>query len=199
MDKLKLPSTTRYSLKMALRTRLVIKRMRFSVTPQRIQADIELAVRLDAVLQRYSPRCIGLFWPVFAEFDVRPVVTRWLRGDSTRQAALPVSVTSYSPMVYHAWTPNSQMKEGRHRIPVPRHEDGVIPDLLLVPCVGYDKSRYRLGYGGGYFDRTLATWPKHASPPVTVGIAYECSRIKSLPHKAHDLPMDIIVTDTICY
>ncbi|CAG7595639.1 5-formyltetrahydrofolate cyclo-ligase [Candidatus Vallotia tarda] len=198
----KLPSqenTTPSSEKKELRTRLLVKRMHFSRTPQRTWADIELAARLANILWWYSPCCVGLFWPVFAEFDVRAVVSRWLRGNATRRAALPVIVAQHAPMVYHAWTPSSPMKEGRHQIPVPAHEDSIVPDLLMVPCIGYDVSRYRLGYGGGYFDRTLAAWPNYAGSPVTVGIAYECLRISSLPHQAHDLPLDIIATDSICY
>ncbi|SIT71523.1 MULTISPECIES: 5-formyltetrahydrofolate cyclo-ligase [Burkholderiaceae] len=192
-------SATRSSLKTALRARLLAERERFAGTPQRTQADVELAVRLADVLQRYAPRCVGLFWPVAAEFDARRVVAHWLSGDAARRAALPVIVAPHAPMAYHAWTPDSPMKEGRYRIPVPAHEVSVVPDLLLAPCVGFDASRYRLGYGGGYFDRTLAAWPARAGPPVTVGIAYECSRADSLPHEAHDLPLDVIVTDALCY
>ncbi|KAG0162867.1 hypothetical protein DFQ30_001141 [Apophysomyces sp. BC1015] len=136
-----------------------------------------------------------MFWPVAAEFDTRGVIDDWLAGDAARRAALPVIVTAHEPMAYHAWSPGSPMKEGRYRIPVPAREETVVPDLLLAPCVGFDASRYRLGYGGGYFDRTLAAWPPQADRPVTVGVAYECARVDRLPHEAHDLPLDVIVTD----
>ncbi|WP_225721344.1 5-formyltetrahydrofolate cyclo-ligase [Candidatus Vallotiella sp. (ex Adelges kitamiensis)] len=185
--------------KKALRAKLLVERMRFASTLQRMRADVELAVHLANVLRWYSPRCLGFFWPVSAEFDVRPVVKHWLNGSTTRRAALPVIVTPHAPMVYHTWIPSSPMKKGCYQIPVPEHESSIMPDLLLAPCIGYDASRYRLGYGGGYFDRTLAAWPEHACLPITVGIAYECSRIDSLPCGAHDLPLDMIVTDAICY
>jgi 5,10-methenyltetrahydrofolate synthetase len=151
------------------------------------------------VLQRYSPACIGLFWPLAAEFDARGVIADWLAGDATRRAALPVVVEPHVPMAYHAWSPGSPMKAGRYRIPVPAREEVVVPDLLLAPCVGFDASRYRLGYGGGYFDRTLAAWPARAGRPVTVGVAYECTRAALLPHEVHDLPLDAIVTDAAYY
>jgi 5,10-methenyltetrahydrofolate synthetase len=192
-------NATRSSLKTALRAKLLAERERFADTPQRTQADVKLAARLADVLRQYSPRCVGLFWPVAAEFDARRVVAHWLSGNAARRAALPVIVAPHAPMAYHTWTPGSPMKEGRYRIAVPAHEDSIVPDLLLAPCVGFDASRYRLGYGGGYFDRTLAAWPAHAGSPVTVGIAYECSRADSLPHEAHDLPLDIVVTDATCY
>ena len=62
-------------------------------------------------------------------------------------------------MVFHAWRAHAPMKAGRYRIPVPLEERVVVPELLLMPCVGFDAERYRLGYGGGYYDRTLAAWP----------------------------------------
>ncbi|KAG0192357.1 hypothetical protein DFQ28_009458 [Apophysomyces sp. BC1034] len=185
--------------KTVLRARLLAERERFATTPQRAPTDRKLAARLAGVLQRYSPTCVGMFWPVAAEFDTRGVIDDWLAGDAARRAALPVIVTAHEPMAYHAWSPGSPMKEGRYRIPVPAREETVVPDLLLAPCVGFDASRYRLGYGGGYFDRTLAAWPPQADRPVTVGVAYECARVDRLPHEAHDLPLDVIVTDVACY
>ena len=70
----------------------------------------------------------------------------------------------------------------------------MIPDLLFVPCVGFDADGYRLGYGGGYYDRTLAAWPV-ATKPVTVGIAYEACRTEALGREAHDIPLDLIITE----
>lgn len=192
-------NAVRPSPKATLRVRLLAERARFAATPARARADRELAVRLGNVLQRYSPRCVGAFWPIAAEFDVRDVIAGWLAGDPTRRAALPAVLVPHAPMVYHAWSPGSSMKEGRYQIPVPAREEAVAPDLLLAPCVGFDASRYRLGYGGGYFDRTLSAWSAHAGRPITVGVAYECTRVNALPHEAHDLPLDAIVTDAAHY
>jgi len=104
----------------------------------------------------------------------------------------------YSPLAFHAWTPDTAMKTGHHRIPEPDSGRDVIPDLLLIPCVGFDEDAFRLGYGGGYYDRTLTTWPS-AIKPVTVGIAYEACRMDALPREAHDIPLDAIVTELACY
>jgi 5,10-methenyltetrahydrofolate synthetase len=113
-------------------------------------------------------------------------------------AALPVVIAPRSPLVFHAWSADAAMKPGRYRIPVPSEECAVVPDLLLVPCVGFDAARYRLGYGGGYYDRTLAHWPR-AARPVTIGVAFEAGKCDALPHETHDVPLDAIVTEAATY
>ncbi|UDG82571.1 5-formyltetrahydrofolate cyclo-ligase [Candidatus Vallotia cooleyia] len=186
-------------LKIALRAGLLAERVRFASMAERTRVDVKLAAQLTNILQRYAPRCVGLFCPVYGEFDARYIIAHWLYGDTARRAALPVIVAPRRPMIYHTWTPDSPMREGRYKISIPIHKNSVVPDMLLVPCLGFDASRYRLGYGGGYFDRTLAAWPTHASLPVTVGIAYECSKVNLIPHETHDIPLDIIVTNINCY
>jgi 5-formyltetrahydrofolate cyclo-ligase len=155
-----------------------------------------LTVRLDAVVARFSPRSIGFYWPLRGEFDARAWMTSWLAADPARRAALPAIPERHTPLTFLAWTPAAPMREGHHGIPEPAEQEALVPDLLLVPCVGFDRDGYRLGYGGGYYDRTLAAWPG-ATPPVTVGIAYESCRIDDgvLAREAHDLPLDAVVTD----
>jgi 5-formyltetrahydrofolate cyclo-ligase len=187
------------SYKASLRAKLVAERERLAQTAARVDIDARLATHLAAVLDEFAPACVGLFWPIAAEFDPRDVLARWLGTDPRRHAALPVIIEPRGPMIYHAWTPDTPMKEGRYRIPVPAHEHVLVPDLLLAPCVGFDAARYRLGYGGGYFDRTLAAWPRHAKRPVTIGVAYECTRIDTLPHEDHDVPLDVVVTEAKRY
>lgn len=187
------------SLKASLRAKLLAERERLADAPERADIDRRLVERLIAVLDEFSPTCVGFFWPIAGEFDAREAIAGWLAADAARHAALPVIVDARGPMAYHAWTPAAPMKEGRYRIPVPAREHVLVPDLLLAPCVGFDAARYRLGYGGGYFDRTLAAWPTHAKRPVTIGVAYECTRVEALPHEAHDVPLDAIVTEAARY
>jgi 5,10-methenyltetrahydrofolate synthetase len=185
--------------KATLRAKLLAAREQLADAPEHAETDRRLAERLMAALDEFAPRCIGFFWPVAAEFDARDAIAGWLAADPAHHAALPVVVDPRGPMVYHAWTPDAPMKEGRYRIPVPAREHVVVPDLLLAPCVGFDAARYRLGYGGGYFDRTLAAWPTHAKRPITIGVAYECTRVDGLPREAHDVPLDAIVTEAARY
>lgn len=157
------------------------------------RANAPLAARLREALNRYAPHTVGFYWPLDGEFDARAMIGEWLAQDARRQAALPVVAMKGHALRFHAWTPNTPMRIGHHRIPEPDQTEPILPDLLLVPCVGFDDDGYRLGYGGGYYDRTLAAWPGTVLP-VTVGIAYEACRA-ALPRETHDVPLDAIVTD----
>lgn len=156
-----------------------------------------LTVYLDALISRVAPLSIGFYWPLPGEFDARAWIAAWLAAAPSRRAALPAIPERHTPLHFYAWTPDAPMREGHHGILEPAQPLAVVPDLLLVPCVGFDRAGYRLGYGGGYYDRTLAAWPG-AQPPYTVGIAYETCRIDDgvLEPEAHDLPLDAIVTET---
>ncbi len=187
--------------KSSLRATLLGKREAQGSQADQPLRDAALAQRLLSAIGSYPEAlCIGFYWPVAAEFDARNVMAAWLASDPSRTAALPVVVEPRAPMVFHAWSAHAAMKEGRYRIPVPKDERVVVPDLLLVPCVGFDDARYRLGYGGGYYDRTLGAWPG-GKKPVTVGVAYESGRCDagSIPHEAHDLPLDGVVTEARTY
>jgi 5,10-methenyltetrahydrofolate synthetase len=156
-------------------------------------AGASLAVRLREALARYAPHTVGFYWPLAGEFDARPIIEEWLAQDPRRAAALPVVAVKGQALQFHAWTPETPMRIGHHRIPEPEQTQAVLPDLLLIPCVGFDDDGYRLGYGGGYYDRTLAGWTGFVKP-VTIGIAYEACRAP-LPHEVHDIALDAVVTD----
>ena len=149
---------------------------------------------LDA-LKHFDAKSVGFYWPLAGEFDARAAVSIWLAGGSPREASLPIIRERGLPLEFHAWSPDAPMKIGHHKIAEPATERLVIPELLLVPCVGFDAEGYRLGYGGGYYDRTLAGWPG-ATRPITVGVAYEACRTPALEREAHDIPLDMIVTET---
>lgn len=157
-----------------------------------------LAGHLLDALNRYGVNSVGFYWPLAGEFDARAAITVWLAASAPREASLPVIKERGMPLEFHAWTPDMPMKPGHHKIAEPTSGRIVFPELLLVPCVGFDAHNYRLGYGGGYYDRTLATWPG-AKQPITVGIAYEACRTPSLQREAHDIPLDLIVTEAALY
>ncbi len=97
------------------------------------------------------------------------------------------------PLEFRHWWPGVAMEKGVYDIPVPRDTPILLPDVLLVPPVGIDAQGYRLGYGGGYFDRTLAAMVRK---PVCIATAFEISRIDSLDPQAHDVRMDFVVSET---
>ncbi|WJF90496.1 5-formyltetrahydrofolate cyclo-ligase [Paraburkholderia bonniea] len=149
---------------------------------------------LDA-LKRFTPSCVGAYWPLSGEFNLRGALAIWLALDPERRIGLPVIEAHRAPLKFHRWTPDMVMRPGYHDIPEPTSGQPVIPDLLFVPCVGFDTAGYRLGYGGGFYDRTLAAWPGDTRP-LTIGLAYESGRLTQLPRQPHDIPLDSVLTET---
>ncbi|MFC7632534.1 5-formyltetrahydrofolate cyclo-ligase [Paraburkholderia humisilvae] len=184
------------SSKKALRSALFEARLHASRDPD---VSAALSRRLLEMLKRHAPRRVGFYWPLAGEFDARGAIATWLALDDTREACLPVIMQRGAPLAFHAWTPAMPMKVGEHRIPVPASARDLMPDLVLVPCVGFDEDGYRLGYGGGYYDRTLAGWRVAGVTPIAIGVAFEACKTAALPREPHDLPLDAIITDAGCY
>jgi 5-formyltetrahydrofolate cyclo-ligase len=174
--------------------------LRFSIVQRReamsgaalapLHAAIADGLRL--LLTQLAPASIGFTWPYRAEFDAVATVRDWLARDPARWAALPVVGIRGEPMSFRRWTPDTPMATDRYGIPYPAEGDAVVPALLLIPCNGFDKRGYRLGYGAGHFDRTLAALQPL---PRSIGIAIEDGRIDDLQPQPHDIPMDWIVTE----
>jgi 5-formyltetrahydrofolate cyclo-ligase len=97
---------------------------------------------------------LGFCWPIRGEFDVRGIAKQHLLGGG--QVALPVIVQKSAAVEFWRWHPGMPMQTGIWNIPIPKVRDVLKLDAVIVPLVGYDESGFRLGYGGGYFDRTLA-------------------------------------------
>ncbi len=133
---------------------------------------------------------VGFYWPFKGEYDVRTIARR-LHEKGTR-LALPVVVEKGRPLEFRPWTPEARLVPGIWNIPVPADGPAVMPNALLVPLVGFDRDGFRLGYGGGYYDRTLAAMPKK---PLTIGVGFELNAIATIHPQPHDIPMDAIVTE----
>ncbi len=161
-------------------------------------ANAALARRILDLLGKHPLLTVGFYWPLPGEFDARATIAEWLADDHRRRAALPVIAEPHTPLSFRRWTPDAPMRTGHHRIPEPAEGEALVPDLLLIPCVGFDTQGFRLGYGGGYYDRTLAAWPNEALP-VTIGVAYEVSALDALPRESHDRPLDWILTERHAY
>jgi 5,10-methenyltetrahydrofolate synthetase len=174
----------------AERARLIADRL---APPREARAARDAAITpgIRAALPPMAGRILGFYWPMRGEYDPRPLA-RALHAEGVR-LALPVVVAKASPMVFRPWSPGARLVPGVWNIPVPAEGEPVTPDLLLVPLVGFDAGRYRLGYGGGYYDRTLAAMPKR---PVTIGIGFEQGRLTTIHPQPHDIPMAIIVTES---
>ena len=145
---------------------------------------------LWAWLMPRKPGCIGFCWAVRKEFDCRPLVVRLL--DIGWRACQPVVVKRAAPMEFREWQPDSPMAKDMHDIPIPATTKVPAPGVLLLPLVAFDKHGFRLGYGGGYFDRTLAELDPR---PITIGVGFELGRLDSIRPTSHDIAMDIVFTE----
>lgn len=134
--------------------------------------------------------CIGFYWPIKGEIDLRHLVRDFMGMGA--EAALPVVVEKGRPLEFWAWQPRTKLNRGFWNIPVPAERKPVRPTALLVPLVGFDNAGYRLGYGGGYYDRTLAELDPR---PLTIGVGYACGRLSTIFPQPHDIPLDAIVTE----
>lgn len=137
-----------------------------------------------------APKIAAFCWPIKNEPDVRALLEIWAAQGS--RAALPVVIGATAPLAFRLWTPATPLLADRYGIPTPAGGDFVQPDLILLPLNAFDRHGYRLGYGGGFFDRTLAA----LSPrPLAVGVGFEINRVDSIAPEAHDQRLDWIVTE----
>ncbi|RWP20966.1 MAG: 5-formyltetrahydrofolate cyclo-ligase [Mesorhizobium sp.] len=161
-----------------------------------VPADVRTAMSqrigesLDAVIGDIAGRMVSLYWPFRGEPDLRA----WIASVNERggRTALPVVVEKARPLIFRAYAPGDRLEKGVWNIPIPAGGDPVLPDIVISPVVGIDPRQYRLGYGGGFFDRTLAAMP---FKPLVIGVGYELQRIATIYPQPHDIPMDRVVTE----
>jgi 5,10-methenyltetrahydrofolate synthetase len=156
--------------------------------------EAALRARVADWLTTAGMHAVGFYWPVRGEPDLRDTIAEWLTADANRVAALPRIAGDM--LEFRQWHRDALMQAGAFGIPVPAHGRVVHPDCLLIPCVGFDAARFRLGYGGGFYDRTYATlvpWP------FAVGIAFEATRFDSIDPQPHDMQLDVVLTDAAQY
>jgi 5-formyltetrahydrofolate cyclo-ligase len=173
----------------AKRAVLIERRLAMKAAERAARSDAITAALLPA-LPSHPGALIGFYWPFKGEYDPRPLV-RSLHVQGIR-LALPVVVQKAKPVIFREWWPGIPMANGIWNIPVPAAGDPVAPDVLLVPVVGFDRQNYRLGYGGGYYDRTLAA---ATTRPRTIGVGFEMARVVTIHPQPHDIPMDQVVTE----
>lgn len=176
-----------------LRQQLIDKR---SALPRAILE--EYRHRIDTHLQRAFPDLthgvIAFCWPYKNEYDARHLLATLRRRGAT--TALPAIVAPRAPLVFREWHPGITLKAGPLGIPFPPDSAEVQPDSVLLPVVGFDAAGYRLGYGGGYFDRTLAAIARR---PRVIALGYEFMFVETIHPQPHDIPVDYVVTERGVY
>jgi 5-formyltetrahydrofolate cyclo-ligase len=170
------------------RARLIAERMAVRGEP-RARHNAAITRTLEGLLT--PDMVIGFYWPIRGEYDARNLVAALIERGA--RAAMPVVVQKGAPLVFRNWHPGVPMENGFWDIPVPAGDERVTPTTLLVPLVGFDDRGYRLGYGGGYYDRTLVSFP---TKPLAIGVGYEFAHLETIYPQPHDIPMSAIVTES---
>ncbi len=172
------------------------REIRRALTPEQRQTYAQaIAEYLDALLAKkyvdLRGKVLGGYWPIQGELDL----VFWFHTLHERgvRIALPVTDKQDAPLIFRAWTPDTVMKKDCWHIPIPPAENAQrTPDILLAPCVAWDTAGFRLGYGGGYFDRTLAAL---APKPFVIGVAMQAAQLPTIFPQTYDIAMDAIVTE----
>ncbi|TPI45535.1 MULTISPECIES: 5-formyltetrahydrofolate cyclo-ligase [unclassified Mesorhizobium] len=173
----------------AERKRLIDERLAIDAE-ERNARSLRIASVLDLAVGRVSGRIVSGYWPFRGEPDLRNWAIKVIERGG--RIALPVVIKKGWPLEFRVWRPGDPLERGIWNILVPPHGPSVQPDVVIAPVVGFDEANYRLGYGGGFFDRTLAAAPRR---PLVVGVGYARSRIRTIYPQPQDIPMDVVVTD----
>jgi len=144
--------------------------------------------------QKYTN--ISAYWPMDGEADVRPVM-RLLERRGFR-IGLPEVMAKGKPLVFRPWHTGMEMEARIWGIPVPKSDEHLIPHAMLVPLVAFDARGYRLGYGGGFYDRSIEHLTKHHHKPLLIGVARACQQVEAVPHERWDERLDLVVTEEGC-
>ena len=153
-------------------------------------ASARITARLLADFPLLAQGITGFCWPIRQEPDVRPALHHWISQGG--RAVLPVVVAAHAPLAFREWRPEQVLPLDRYGIPSPDQGEFLHPQALLLPLNAFDAAGYRIGYGGGYFDRTLAALQPR---PLTIGVGFECCRVARIRPEAHDEPVDWLVTE----
>ncbi len=159
----------------------------------RLQLQAEILPYLGSLLDRLEPRSVGFCWPYRGEPDLREFLSLWRAQGANRSLGLPVLPEGEGALRFRAWRPGVVTAPDRFGIPAPVDTPFIEPELLIVPVNGFDPNGYRIGYGGGFFDRTLAALDP---APRTIGVGFDIARIEDAFPEAHDKPLDWVITES---
>ena len=172
----------------AERNRLIASRLAIPAA-ERVNHATAIADQLDTLVPFDVEVHVSVYWPFRGEPDLRP----WMKSLSARgiEVALPQVAEKGKPLIFRRWHQGAQLARGIWNIPYPADGPLVTPSVVIAPLVGFDPHNFRLGYGGGYFDRTIAAMERK---PMVIGVGHTSLAIETIYPQPHDIPMDWIVT-----
>ena len=175
------------------KTRRALREARANLSDEDRKRMSDLALRQFVTTIPYKDyRRIALYWPVGAEIDVRGLAGHPKLADHT--FALPVIQAKGQPLGFRRWAAGDEVVMADFGVSIPRSVEGVVPDLIIVPLVGFDRRGHRIGQGGGYYDRTLADL-RQSGKILAVGLAFSVQECLNIADEIHDEPLDRIVTE----
>lgn len=168
----------------------LIARREAAAPDMRRQWNERITALLEAGFPDLARRIVAFCWPYKGEFDARFALRHWRERGAT--AALPEVVEKGAPLRFRKWWPGAPTRPGVYGIPIPDGTEVIVPEVAIVPMNGFDEEGYRLGYGGAFFDRTLAALDPR---PLAIGVSFEIARLATIYPQPHDIPMDFVVTE----
>ena len=180
----------------ALRRQGVDRRLALS-PDEHARLSANICAQLREHFPQLSTQRVAFCWPINKEPDLRPLIESWIEaqaksGSTGFMALLPVVRAPRTPLGFRAWTPDCAMVIDSYGIPTPSGGEFIRPEALLIPVNAFDAASHRIGYGGGYFDRTLALLGRDV---LSIGVGFELARVASIHPQAHDVPLDAIVSE----
>lgn len=152
-----------------------------------------LAQQADSFIARFAPRIVAGYWPVRSELDLLPFLSAL--QDKGIRLCLPITGPDATPLSFHAWDYGAELDQGRFNIHQPfATAEMLVPDVICVPLLAFNNACHRLGYGGGYYDRTLAALRGRGHQLAAVGIAYSGQQSGQLVIGPYDQPLDDVLT-----
>ncbi len=177
-------------IKAALRGNAKSRRARLSGA-DRDAAAKQAAAHFDRHISVDESDVIALYWPIRDEIDTRPLMLALM--DAGRTVCLPVIAGEDEPLVFRVWEADAPLFESGFGTLAPGDlAPAAEPDIIVVPLLGFDRAGTRLGYGGGYYDRTFAVL---RTKPLLVGYAFSAQELPEIPRAEHDVPLDFLVTE----
>jgi 5,10-methenyltetrahydrofolate synthetase len=179
-----------------LRRQYVDRRQALS-PDEHARLSASICTQLREHFPQLATQRVAFCWPINKEPDLRPLIESWIEaqkksGNAGFTALLPVVHTPRSPLGFRAWTPDCAMVIDSYGIPTPSSGEFITPEALLIPVNAFDAAGHRIGYGGGYFDRTLALLGRNV---LSIGVGFELARVDSIHPLAHDVALDAIVSE----
>lgn len=161
---------------------------------ERFTAEQQIQTQLFSILAELPPGIIGFYMPIRGEINCQSLIEQLLANGW--QAALPKIIAKDAALQFRKWTPDCDMQPEVWQIPVPQNTPELNPNVLLIPLVGFDKQLHRLGNGGGFYDRSLASM---SPTTLAIGVGLELQKLDDIQPQSHDMAMDYVVTEQAIY